>query len=235
MRIIKPSNENEMVYEFLKMEIASDRHRKQIEDVMENLKTDKNIIVSGNIKSEQENALRIEILSRFRGYPYKELFENFPENIEWAWTEFEKEDISKILYIEYSYWNELSNYTGSPLEAAKTVLDGKTVYNVPNDGFIECAEKLKAGFIFPPMIFLTDKSEQRYVILEGHKRMTAYGLVPDSFQDVSVLLGYCENKDLQRWYGEMPTAFGTFGGMTTQITRNAFAPVLNENMAWNVF
>jgi len=34
--------------------------------------------------------------------------------------------------------------------------------------------------------------------------MTAYGLVPVLFQNVSVLLGYCDKEELNKWYGEMP-------------------------------
>jgi hypothetical protein len=204
MKKIKLSNENEMVYEFLKMEIDSERFKKQIEAVLGEMLLNTDIITNGNIMSEKENALRIEILKRFRGYKDEELFENFPANVEWMWTEFDREDISKIIYIEYSYWNEISNYTGSPLEAAKTILSGKTVYDVPNDSAIEGAKKLREGHKFPPLIFLTDASEERYIILEGHGRMTAYGLVPDLFENVSVLLGYCDYEDLNKWYGKMP-------------------------------
>jgi hypothetical protein len=206
MRKIRPSNENEMVYEFLKMEIMSDRYVEQIESVLEELHIDRDIVTNGNIASEQENAIRAETLGRFRGYQKnEELFKNFPTKIDWIWTVFDKEDISKIIYIEYSYWNELSNYTGSPLEAAKTILSGKTVYDVPNENAIKAAQRLKEGYKFPPLIFLTDKSENRYIILEGHGRMTAYGLVSDLFQDVSVLLGYCDREELNKWYGEIPT------------------------------
>jgi len=204
MRKIKPSNENEMVYEFLKMEIDSERFKNSLEAILNEMCICKRIITNGNITSEQENIVRAEILRRFRGYRDEELFENFPANIEWMWAEFSRDDISKIIYIEYSYWNELSNYTGSPLEAAKTILSGKTVFNVPNDGAIEGAKKLRTGHRFPPLIFLTDKNENRYIILEGHGRMTAYGLVPDLFENVTVLLGYCNNDELDKWYGEMP-------------------------------
>ncbi|MCL2422138.1 MAG: hypothetical protein FWD03_09800, partial [Defluviitaleaceae bacterium] len=138
------------------------------------------------------------------GYRTKEIFENFPKNIQWVWAIFDPVDISKIIYIEYSYWNELSNYTGSPLEAAKTILSGKTIFDVPNDGFISGAEKLKTGHTFPPLICLTDENEQRFILLEGHGRMTSYGLVPHLFQDVSALLGCCDSKALDRWYGKMP-------------------------------
>ena len=204
MITIRPSSENEMVYEFLKMEISSHRYAKKIESVLKEMRINKDIITDGNLASEKENALRAEILRRFRGYRDKEIFENFPSKIDWVWTAFDREDISKILYMEYSYWNELSNYTGSPLEAAKTISAGKLVYDVSNDGAIQGAQWLKQGNTFPPMIFLTDESECCYIILEGHGRMTAYGLVPDVFQNVSVLLGYCNAEKLKKWYGEMP-------------------------------
>jgi len=193
-----------MVYEFLKMEINSDRYRESIESVLKEMHVSEDIIINGSTISEQENILRSEILRRFRGWRNKELFENFPIKIEWVWTEFDRADILKIVYIEYSYWNELSFYTGSPLEAAKYVLSGKTLYDMPTDGAVKNAQWLINGNKFPPMIFLTDKSEQRYIILEGHGRMTAYGLVPVLFQDVSVLLGYCRREELDKWYGEMP-------------------------------
>ena len=204
MRKIKLSNEDEMVYEFLKMEIYSDRFREKIEAILTEMDIDRSIVLNGNLMSEQENGIRAEILRRFRGYRNNEIFEHFPTKIDWVWTVFDQEDISKILYIEYSYWNELSNYTGSPLEAAKTILSGKTVYDVPNDGSIKGAQRLKEGRRFPPLIFLTDESESRYIILEGHGRMTAYGLVPELFENVSVLLGYCNHKELNVWYGKMP-------------------------------
>ena len=79
MRKIKPSSENEMVCEFLKMEIDSDRYRENIEAVLKEMRVSRDIITNGNIISEQENTLRAEILGRFRGWRNAELFENFPE------------------------------------------------------------------------------------------------------------------------------------------------------------
>ncbi|MCL2079465.1 MAG: hypothetical protein FWH17_06430 [Oscillospiraceae bacterium] len=204
MKKIKQSSENEMIYEFLKMEFSSDRYFEKILSALRELNIDKSVITNGNIESEQENVLRAKILKQFRGYRDREIFERFPSKINWFWTVFDKEDITKIFYIEYSYWNELSNYTGSPLEAAKTILSGKTIYDVPNDNLIRGAEKIKAGHKFPPLIFLTDENQSRYNILEGHGRMTAYALIPDLFNDVSVLLGVCDANELNKWYGEMP-------------------------------
>lgn len=204
MRIIKPSSEAEMILEFLKMELNSERYKGRIEDALKELNIESSIIAAGSIESEQENVIRADVLKKFRGWPDKEIFENFPVQVDWYWTEFENKDLPKIRYIEYSYWNELSNYTGSPLEAAKTIRSGRTVFDVPNDNALKGMEGLKDGLSFPPMIFLTDRHEKRYIILEGHSRMTVYGLVPDLFQNVPVMLGFCKSGELKKWYGKMP-------------------------------
>jgi len=203
MRQIKPSTEAEMVCQFLKMEIDSDRFTYAIESILKEMQLNRDIITNGNIDSDEENALRATVLQKFRGYRDSELFERFPQNIKWMWTTFGEGDISKILYMEYSYWNDLSNYTGSPLEAAKKISAGERAFDIWNDDFIKGAEWLKEGNKFPPLIFLTDKNETRYIVLEGHARMTAYGLAPDFFKDVQVLLGYCDSDELNKWYGEI--------------------------------
>lgn len=193
-----------MIYVFLKTEIESHRYGKQIENVLNEMQLNKSIITNGNILSKNENAAREKVLKQFRGWRDKEIFANFPEKIKWVRAVFGGDDIRKIIYIEYSYWNEISNYTGSPLEAAETIRSGRTIYNVPNDGFVSLAEEIKNGASFPPLIFLTDEAESRYVILEGHARMTAYGLVPALFNGISVILGFCGYAELDKWYGRMP-------------------------------
>jgi len=205
MKLIKQSTENEMIYEFLKMEIASIRYSEQIKDILSALNLPIEIITNGDILSQQENTERSEILNRFRGYgSNEELFANYPGKVDWVWAAFNKDDIEKIKYIEYSYWNELSNYTGSPIEAAKTIRAGKTIYDVPNDGFIEAAQQIRNGHMFPPLILLTDEAESRYILLEGHLRMTAYALEPEFFENVTALVGYCSYEALDKWYGVMP-------------------------------
>jgi hypothetical protein len=205
MRKIRRSSEAEMVYEFLKMEIVSERYAERIEAILSEMQVSREVVTDGNITDDCENRVRAEILGKFRGYKKDaEIFQNFPSAADWFWAVFGKEDLEKIIYIEYSYWNEISSFTGSPVEAAKTVLSGKRIFDVPNDGFIKAARKLKNGHIFPPLIFMTDENESRFIILEGHARMTAFCLEPEYFHDVPVLLGYCSCQELNKWYGEMP-------------------------------
>lgn len=206
MKVVCNSNENEMIYEFLKMELSSSRYSKKIINILNEMHLNTEILIKGNIVNMNENIARKEILGCFRGYgENRELFERFPINIEWKWTLFDRDDLDKTIYINYSYWNELSNYTGSPIEAARTILSGKTIYDVPNDGFIKISQDLNDGQTFPSLIMLTDEYNNQYIILEGHKRMTAYGLNPELFSDISVLLGFCNDIELKKWYGEMPS------------------------------
>ncbi|MCL2284740.1 MAG: hypothetical protein FWC32_00070 [Firmicutes bacterium] len=205
MKIIRQSCENEMVYEFLKMEIASSRYSGEIKAVLDELGIPVEVITDGSVLSAEENTARAEVLNRFRGYGRNdELFTNYPSTVNWVWASFGIDDMDKIIYIEYSYWNELSDYTGSPVEAAKTIRAGKTIYDVPNDGFIKAEESLKNGTVFPPLIFLTEETESRYILLEGHLRMTAYALQPEFFQDITALVGFCSSQKLDKWYGVMP-------------------------------
>lgn len=74
MKKLKPSNEDEMIYEFLKMEIFSERYTTKIHGVLKQLNIHKNVILNGDLTNEIENTQRKEILRYFRGYRNSELF-----------------------------------------------------------------------------------------------------------------------------------------------------------------
>ena len=200
MKKIKITSEDEMVLEFLKMELNSDRFSNEILRVLKDMGLDETLITKGNLLDSNENETRSKILGDFRGYKQnKDLFENFPNNISWYWAILEAEDLSKIKYVNYSYWNKLSNYTSSPLEAAKTIVSGKEIYDVSNEGFLKALDYLRTGKKFPPLILLTDMNNDDLIILEGHKRITAYAIDPSYFKNVSALIGFCSSEDLANW------------------------------------
>ena len=78
MKIIRTANESEMILDFLKGEINSNRFNSELIKVLRQLGLDKDIIINGDISNQEENNNRLKIMSIFRGYPDKELFENFP-------------------------------------------------------------------------------------------------------------------------------------------------------------
>lgn len=140
MKFIRNSNESEMILEFLKGELNSKRFNKDLNNVISELGIDSNIILNGKIGDEQENIDRLKIMNKFRGYPNKKLFERFPKIKEWKFLELNEKDIDNIYYIDYDYWNKLSNGTSKPVEAAKVINSGKEIYGISNQPFLDGVE-----------------------------------------------------------------------------------------------
>lgn len=199
MKVLRKSSEEEMLIEFLRAEYSSERFSEQIRDAITKLQYDEKIIISPDIHSTAENLQRKRLMGEFRGYGLnRELFENFPAVTGWNLCSFTGEDLGKIQYINYSYWNELSDNTRSPLTAAKNILNGKTVFGESNDAFIRASRYLKRGGKFPKMYFLTC-DYKRFVIVEGHLRMTAYALAPECFIDAEAIVGKSGSTELREW------------------------------------
>lgn len=199
MKMMRDSSEAEMVFEFLRTEFYSDRFSEQLKKAMNSLSIDDQILLSANLENKEENALRKELLGEFRGYGRnQELFKNFPSQIEWSICSFSKDDLERIKYIDYSYWNELSAGTRSPLTAAKAVREGITIYGQSTEGFLNAAKYLEDGGLFQNMIFLTADFNS-FIIVEGHLRMTAYALTPNHFDNIRCIVGKCSQSDFDAW------------------------------------
>ena len=136
MKLIRKANKDEMILEFLKGKLNSKRFNGSLDNIINDLRLDSSIIFNGNIKNKKENLDRLNIMKKFRGYPDNGLFENFPKISEWKYLELDEKDIDNIYYIDYDYWNELSNGTSKPVEAAKVINSGREIYNVSNHHFL---------------------------------------------------------------------------------------------------
>lgn len=199
MNILRASSEEEMIAEFLNAEYRSERFSEDIKEAMNALSLNESIILSADLNNAADNSARKKLLGEFRGYGLdRDLFERFPTEIEWSLCNFARDDLSKIRYIDYSYWNELSQGTKSPLKAAENILGGAEIYGQSTEGFVKAAEFLKNGGKFPRIILLTSDLEH-FVIVEGHLRMTAYALAPEYFDKVECFVGKCRGDDLKNW------------------------------------
>ena len=199
MNILRTSSEDEMISEYLKAEYYSERFSEHIKKVMKELLLDEGIILSADLNNTNENIARKKLLGEFRGYGLnRELFENFPNEIQWDLYNFVSNDLNNIRYIDYSYWNELSKGTHSPLIAAQTILDGIEIYEQSNEGFVKAAEFIKSGGKFLRPVLLTSDLEH-FVIVEGHFRITAFALAPEHFNNVECFVGKCSGDDLKKW------------------------------------
>ena len=199
MKIIKRISEDEMIAEFLKAEINSPRFGKKIIDSLKKDKKTKKILIKPDLKNPNENIYRNNLLGKVRGFgKNKLLFENFPKDMTWELATLNKNELKKIKYISYSYWNELSNKTRLPLEAAKNIKKDVEIYGISNKGFFEILSEIKKGKKFPSIILVTKNNRSRIVILEGHARITAYFLEPKYIPSkIKVIIGY-SNK-INKW------------------------------------
>ena len=207
MKLIRNCNEEEMILEFLKGELNSKRFNEALNIAINTLGLDSNIILNGNINDDQENIDRLKIMKNFRGYPDEELFERFPKIVEWKYLELNEKDIDNIYYIDYSYWNELSNGTSKPIEAAKVIKSGKMIYEVSNQPFLDGVEYKKTNE-FPPVILITCNDE-KYLIIEGHSRMTVYGFNPSKLNGTYAYVGYTTEEEMKKYDPRMISAENT--------------------------
>ena len=203
MKLIRKTNEAEMILEFLKGELNSKRFNEDLNNAINELGLDSSIILNGNIEDEQENNDRLKIMKKFRGYPDEELFERFPKIEEWKYLELNEKDIDNIYYIDYDYWNELSNGTSKPVEAAKVIKSGKEIYEVSNQPFLDGVQYNKTNK-FPPVILITCNNE-KYLIIEGHSRMTVYGFNSNKLNGTYAYVGYTTEEEMKKYDPRMLT------------------------------
>lgn len=195
MRILRDASEEEMVLAFLKEELDSRRFREPILEALKDSGASEELIWEGDITSERQNILRSRVLGFFRGYPDREIFENYPQDIAWKYAAFEATDLSKLRYVDYDYWNDLSKGTSSPIQAAETISKGEEIYGISNQYYLEGKELLEQGKSFPPLIVLTCGNDV-YLLLEGHCRATAYALLPEAFEGTEAYVGFCSANTL---------------------------------------
>lgn len=102
----------------------------------------------------------------------------------------DRQDLNEVMYINYSYWNELSSNTRLPLQASKNIMNQIEVFGISNQGFLDINLALKNGKVFPKLIFVSMNENSRVVVLEGHARLTAFYLDKDYIPDeLEVFIG----------------------------------------------
>lgn len=192
LKIVSQVQEDEVIAEFLFAEVNSDRFKEGILNALGD--HDLNLLIKPNLNDQAENQIRRDILGQTRGFGRNtDLFENFPTEVKWYKAFFEKQDLNEVMYINYSYWNELSSNTRLPLQASKNIMSQIEVFGISNQGFLDINLALKNGKVFPRLIFVSMNENSRVIVLEGHARLTAYYLDNDYIPDeLEVIIGFSD-------------------------------------------
>lgn len=192
MKLICQITEDEVIAEFLKAEINSGRFRESIVVALQG--QDETILHQPDLSHNKENDIRRQVLAETRGFGQnKELFEDFPDDVDWYKAVIEKKELDQVMYIDYSYWNELSNHTRLPMHARENIENDVRVFGASNQTFIEISSALKEGKVFPRLILMSINKSSKIVVLEGHARITGYYLEPTLIpENLEVIIGYSE-------------------------------------------
>lgn len=192
MTLLHPITEDEMIAVFLQAEIFSERFGQALAEVLEKQEQDPALVMTPDLTNEAENAARRRLLGDFRGYRQnRDLFEDFPEDIEWHRALLEREEVAQVKYIDYSYWNEISGSSRLPADAVHAIRAGREIYGQSTEGFLRLAHALETGARFPELILVGTAPEADLIVLEGHVRLTAYLLAPDFIPNpLQVIVGF---------------------------------------------
>jgi hypothetical protein len=144
MRIVESVSEDEMIAVFLKAEINSPRFGDSILNHLSHHTLDRHLIDDPDTSNEHDNQRRRDILDAYRSYTQKgDLFENFPQTMTWWRVALSRDDLTRVRYIKYSYWIELSSGTRRPVDAAPNIRNGMTVFKVSSQPFLDAVSTIR--------------------------------------------------------------------------------------------
>ncbi len=187
MRLLRPTTEADMIAVFLKAEIESDRFGNTILTLLEQHGQPRTLVDVPDLSNRAENVYRRHLLDSYRAY----VFEELPRHISWYRAVLDRDEVRNIRYIDYSYWNELSNHTRLPQVATAAIRAGREIYGQPTDGFLRVAQALREGARFPELIVVGTAPTAALTVYEGHLRLTAFMLAPECIPDeLAVIAGF---------------------------------------------
>ncbi len=176
MRVTGDINEDEMVACFLVSELTSRRFGPAIRRALVAAGESDHLLTAVDLTDPAANQARRHLLTATRGYrENRDVFEDFPPRVRWIRAVLTPDELARVRYIEYSYWNELSGGSRLPRDAAERIRAGVQVFGVSNRRFVAAARAIRRGEHFPPLI-LAGRRRDTLVCLEGHLRLTAYAL-----------------------------------------------------------
>jgi hypothetical protein len=182
MKFIRDSSPDEAVLVWLQAELGSTRFKDDLRKSLEKYGLSPDIITRPNLSDISDNKLRLKVLKNYRDWLEDDFY-----IYKWSLAELTTDDVKALKYIDYSYWNELSDNTHIVGVAAENIKQGKIVFNVNNGHFFDIANAAEAGVQFAPIVVLRRK--QSLEIIEGHARATGYLLASNHIKPMLALIG----------------------------------------------
>ena len=203
MRTIRSATEDEVVAEFLRAEIDSDRWATRILELLRSDGRARSIVDHPDLEEPEANDYRRALLGRFRGWGRGEgMFpEWFPEGVRWDLVALTTEELAQVRYIAWDWWLERSGGSRLAVDYAARIRAGEFPGD-PEAGLRDhwpIARRLRDGPPLPRLIAVRDVRRSDFLVLvEGHVRLTAFFLFPELLPaELEVFVGTAEG--LNRW------------------------------------
>ena len=164
-----------MVWAFLRGELESTRFGSGVHRALADA-GGLQLVRSPDLQSDEENRARERALATVRGWRSSELFDGFPEQVDWFHGVLPPEVLTRVRFIDYSYWNELSGGTRRPADVRATVRAGRLpawMSELGTGWCFEFAARLATADTVDGLIVMATPDLGRLVVLEGHARLTA--------------------------------------------------------------
>jgi hypothetical protein len=175
MQGFRSASESEVVLAFLRGEIDSDRFGNDVRHALIDA-GGVQLVRSPDLDSEEENRARERALAAARGWRSTELFEGFPEKVDWYYGVLQPGDLSRVRFIDYSYWNELSGGSRRPVDVLPTLRSGRLptwLTELGTDWCFDFAARLAKAGAVDDLIVMATPDLGELVCLEGHARLSA--------------------------------------------------------------
>jgi hypothetical protein len=199
LELIEPTTEDAMVLAFLRAEIESPTYQQNLLRVA----GAREIVDSGDLKSEEENAIRRMLLGSHRGYGWA-LFEGFPNDLVWHRARLTVDELRTTRYANYPTWLILTGRTRLIADGAKNIgmpWPTGSPHQDPSPSIRKVVEMLEQGASFDELIFVgePDAPADQWVLVEGHTRATAY-VREGATTEVQALIGFSPGVVKWRWF-----------------------------------
>jgi hypothetical protein len=171
----RPAAESEGVLAFLRGELDSERFGNDVKRALVDA-GGLELLRSPDLDSEEENRARGRAPCAGRGWRSTELFEVFPEKVEWYHGVLQPDALGRVRFIDYSYWIELSGGSRRPAHVLPTLRAGRLpgwVTELGTSWYFEFAAELATVQVVDDLIAMAPPDLAKLVLLEGHSRLTA--------------------------------------------------------------
>jgi hypothetical protein len=175
IRSFRPATEAEVVLAFLRGEVDSERFGEDVRTALVDA-GGLQLVRSPDLTSDRENRARERALAMARGWRDAELFEGFPQQVDWYHGVLPPDVLTRVRFIDYSYWNELSGGSRRPADVLATLRSGRLPVWLSELGTDWCAQfaaRLATAEAVEDLIVMATPDLRRLVLLEGHARLTA--------------------------------------------------------------